>query len=132
MVASNLNIFDDPNIHKSSENFNRKILVGFAVDSWNIGTKKYSSFQSVNRMIRKVQKGNSIPCIEIPLWEATAGPHYEDLQKLFESYWIPDFTTADNFLLQYDLVILPDNVMVKYIVESFYEKEAKGKVIIIL
>ena len=75
-------------------------------------------------MIKRIQKMN-IPCVEMPLWEIANGPHFDDLQRLFESYWIPDMTSTEHFLLQYDLVIVPDQVMARYMVEAHYEKEAK-------
>ena len=34
------------------------------------------------------------------MWEVSQGPHYEDLQRLFETFWIPDMTTPDQLLLQ--------------------------------
>eukprot|EP01035_Chromulina_nebulosa_P018475 gene18475-24187_t len=75
-------------------------------------------------MIKRLQKMN-FPCVEMPLWEIAQGPHYDDLQRLFESFWIPDMTSSEHFLLQYDLVVVPDNVMAKYLIEAYYEKEAK-------
>ena len=57
--------------------------------------------------------------------EISQGPHYEELQELFESFWIPDMTSPEQLLLQFDLTIIPDPVLAKYMVESFYEKEAK-------
>ena len=53
------------------------------------------------------------------------GPHYDELQRLLESFWIPDFTSTEQLLLQFDLIIVPDPVLAKYLVESYYEKEAK-------
>lgn len=75
-------------------------------------------------MYKKIQKSGTA-CIEIPMWEQVQGPHFDDLQRLFESYWIPDMTSTDQFLLQFDLVIIPDPVLAKYMVESYFEKEAK-------
>ena len=57
--------------------------------------------------------------------EISQGPHYDELQELFESFWIPDMTSPEQLLLQFDLTIIPDPVLAKYMVESFYEKEAK-------
>ena len=34
-------------------------------------------------------------------------------------------TSPEQLLLQFDLTIIPDPVLAKYMVESFYEKEAK-------
>ena len=69
-----------------------------------------------------------IPLTNIITWdyrEISQGPHYEELQELFESFWIPDMTSPEQLLLQFDLTIIPDPVLAKYMVESFYEKEAK-------
>ena len=38
---------------------------------------------------------------------------------------MPDFTTADNLILKYDLIVVPDPVLAKYLVEAYYLKEAK-------
>lgn len=92
----------------------------------NIGQKKYRNFLAANKMAKRIQKMN-IPCVEMPLWEIANGPHFDDLQRLFESFWIPDMTSTEHFLLQYDLVVVPDNVMAKYMVEAYYEKESKCK-----
>ena len=70
-----------------------------------------------SQMYKRVQKAG-LACIEIPMWELVQGPHYDDLQRLFESFWIPDMTSKDQFMLQYDLVIIPDPVLAKYMVES--------------
>jgi len=102
----------------------KKCLVGFSTDSWNLGTSKYKDFLAVHKMYKRIQKAN-IACIEIPMWECTAGPHYEDLQRLFETFWVPDMTSPEQLLLQFDLTIIPDPVLAKYMVEAFYEKEAK-------
>jgi uroporphyrinogen-III synthase len=59
------------------------------------------------------------------MWECNAGPHYDDLQRLFETFWVPDMTSPEQILLQFDLTIIPDPVLAKYMVEAFYEKEAK-------
>lgn len=77
-------------------------------------------------MARRLQQ-SSFACVETPMWEITQGPHYDALQALFETYWIPDFTTKDALLLQFDLVIVPDPVIAKYLVEAYFEKEAKLK-----
>lgn len=102
----------------------KKILVGFTTDAWNIGQKKYKEFLAVHKMVKRIQKSN-IACIDIPMWEISQGPHFDDLQRLFESFWVPDFSTKDNLLLQFDLTIIPDPVIAKYMVEAYYEKEAK-------
>lgn len=102
----------------------KKCLLGLATDSWNIGTRKYKEFLAVHNMVKRVQK-SGVACVEVPLWECAHGPHYDDLQRLFESFWIPDMTSTDSLLLQFDLVIVPDPVLAKYIVEAYYEKEAK-------
>lgn len=94
----------------------------------NIGQKKYRNFLAANRMIKRIQK-MSFPCVEMPLWEIAQGPDFDELQRLFESFWVPDMTSYDHFLLQYDLVVIPDAVMAKYMVEAYYEKEAKSKFI---
>ena len=75
-------------------------------------------------MYKQVQKAN-IACVEIPMWEVSQGPHFDDLQRLFESFWIPDMTSTDQLLLQFDLTIVPDPVLAKYLVEAYYEKENK-------
>jgi len=113
--------FDDISIFKSPD---KKSLIGFSTDTWNVGQKKYRDFLAVNKMTKHIQKRN-LPCVEIPLWEITQGPHFDDLQRLFESLWIPDMTSEEHFLLQYDLIVIPDPVLAKYMVEAFYEKEAK-------
>lgn len=105
---------DDLNIFKASE---KKCLVGFTTDSWNIGQRKYKEFLAVYNMYKRVQK-LGLACIEIPMWELVQGPHFDDLQRLFETYWIPDMTSKDQFLLQYDLVVIPDPVLAKYMVEA--------------
>jgi uroporphyrinogen-III synthase len=112
---------DELSLFKATD---KKVLVGLSTDGWNIGQKKYRETLAVHKMAKRIQKHN-IACVEIPMWEIAQGPHYDDLQKLFESFWIPDFTNTDNFLMQFDLVVIPDPVIAKYMVESFYEKEAK-------
>jgi len=102
----------------------KKCLVGFSTDSWNIGQRKYKDFLAVHKMYKRVQKAN-IACIEIPMWEVNTGPHYDDLQRLFETFWIPDMTSDEQLLLQFDLTIIPDPVLAKYMIEAFYEKESK-------
>lgn len=57
--------------------------------------------------------------------EINQGPHYDSLQKLFESCWVPDMMSTDHLLLKVDLVIVPDPSLAKYLVESYYEKEVK-------
>ena len=44
---------------------------------------------------------------------------------MLETFWIPDFTSHEQLLLQFDLIVIPDPVLAKYMVESYYEKEAK-------
>eukprot|EP00596_Hydrurales_sp_CCMP1899_P001142 CAMPEP_0119042832 /NCGR_PEP_ID=MMETSP1177-20130426/16186_1 /TAXON_ID=2985 /ORGANISM="Ochromonas sp, Strain CCMP1899" /LENGTH=288 /DNA_ID=CAMNT_0007009865 /DNA_START=303 /DNA_END=1169 /DNA_ORIENTATION=+ len=75
-------------------------------------------------MTKRIQKQN-IACVEVPMWEISQGPHYDELQERFESFWIPDMTSPDQFLLEVDLTIIPDPVLAKYMVEAFFEKEAK-------
>eukprot|EP01041_Mallomonas_annulata_P005020 gene5020-10044_t len=120
-VVSKASYLDDLNIFKASE---KKCLVGFTTDSWNIGQRKYKEFLAVYNMYKRVQKVG-LACIEIPMWEIAQGPHFDELQRLFESYWIPDMTSTDQFLLQQDLIIIPDPVLAKYMVEAYHEKEAK-------
>lgn len=106
----------------------KKCLVGLTTDAWNVGQKKYKDFLAVHKMYKKVQKAN-IACVEIPMWEISQGkprnwptfhslhiltpskqgPHFDDLQRLFESFWIPDMTSSDQLLLQFDLTIIPGN-----------------------
>jgi hypothetical protein len=52
--------------------------------------------------------------------EINQGPHYDSLQKLFESYWVPDMMSTEHLLLKVDLVIVPDPSLAKYLVESYY------------
>lgn len=59
------------------------------------------------------------------MWEISQGPHFDELQKLLESFWLPDLTTADNLILKYDLIVIPDPVLAKYLVEAYYLKETK-------
>ena len=106
---------------KASE---KRVLVGFTTDAWNIGQRKYKDFLAVHKMAKKIQKQN-IACVEVPMWEVAQGPHYDDLQRLLETFWIPDMTSQEQLLLQFDLVVVPDPVLAKYMVESYYEKEAK-------
>lgn len=102
----------------------KKCLVALTTDAWNIGQRKYKEYLAVYKMAKKIQK-NNIACVELPLWELSQGPHYDDLQRLFESFWIPDMTNTESLLLQFDLVIIPDPVIAKYMLESYFEKEAK-------
>ena len=106
------------------KNNDKKCLVGFTTDAWNIGQRKYKDFLAVHKMTKKISKSN-IACVEVPMWEIAQGPHYDDLQRLFESYWVPDMTTTEQLLLQFDLTVIPDPVLAKYMVEAFYEKESK-------
>lgn len=59
-----------------------------------------------------MQKSN-VACIDVSMWEVAQGPHFDDLQRLLESFWIPDTTSTENFLLQYDLIVVPDPVLAK-------------------
>lgn len=102
----------------------KKCLVGLSTDQWNIGQGKYKELLAAHKLAKRIQQ-NNIACIELPLWEMTQGPHYDDLQRLLESFWIPDMSSSESLLLQYDLIIIPDPVIAKYIVEAYYEKEAK-------
>lgn len=69
-------------------------------------------------MAKRIQK-NNVACVEIPLWEISQGPHYDDLQRLFESFWIPDMTSTESLLLQFDLIIVPDPGMLEISLISF-------------
>jgi hypothetical protein len=69
-----------------------------------VGQKKYKEFLAVNKMAKRIQKSN-FACVEVPMWEISQGPHFDELQKLLESFWLPDLTTADNLILKYDLII---------------------------
>jgi uroporphyrinogen-III synthase len=102
----------------------RKCLVGLTTDSWNIGTRKYKSFLAVHGMAKKIAKAN-VACVEVPMWECSHGPHFDDLQRILESFWIPDMTSTEHLLLQFDLIVIPDPTLAKYMVEAFYEKEQK-------
>jgi hypothetical protein len=117
-----LSYLDDMNVFHSQ----KRALVGLTVDSWQVGLKKQKEFLPVYNMARRLQQ-SSLACVETPMWEITQGPHYDALQNLFETYWIPDFMTKDNLLLQFDLVIIPDPVIAKYLVEAYFQKEAKLK-----
>lgn len=89
-----------------------------------MGQKKYKEFLAVNKMAKRIQKSN-LACVEVPMWEISQGPHFDELQKLLESFWLPDLTTADNLILKYDLIVIPDPVLAKYLVEAYYLKETK-------
>jgi len=102
----------------------KKCLVGLTTDSWNIGTRKYKSFLAVHGMAKKIAKAN-VACLEVPMWECSHGPHFDDLQRILESFWIPDMTSTEHLLLQFDLIVIPDPTLAKYMVEAFYEKEQK-------
>mmetsp|Transcript_14289 Transcript_14289/g.23761 ORF Transcript_14289/g.23761 Transcript_14289/m.23761 type:complete len:375 (-) Transcript_14289:393-1517(-) len=119
-IASQLSssYLDELNVFKSE----KKVLVGLTTDAWQVGTKKYKEFLSVNRMAKKIQK-NNLACVEVPMWEITQGPHFDELQRLLETFWIPDLTTKDNMIMKYDLIVVPDPVIAKYLVEAFYVKE---------
>lgn len=120
MTMKSTNYLEDLSLFKSE----KKVLVGFTTDAWNIGQKKYKEFLAVNKMVKRINKSN-LACIEVPMWEAVSGPHYDELQRLLESFWVPDMTSKENLLLQFDLVIIPDPTLAKYLVEAFYEKEMK-------
>ena len=47
------------------------------------------------------------------------------MQTLLESFWIPDMTSQQHLLLQFDLIIVPDPTLAKYLVEAYHEKEMK-------
>lgn len=81
---------------------------------------------SVYKMTKRVMK-SSVATVELPMWEVNQGPHYEDLQHLLESFWIPDFASTEHLLLQYDLIVIPDPILAKYLIEAFFEKEGKVK-----
>lgn len=93
-------------------------------DSWNIGRGKFKSYLSVYKLPSAIEKLNIQTCSHA-MWEVARGPHYDDLQALFESYWVPDLMSTKNMILDYDLVILPDPTIAKYMVEAYYEKEFK-------
>ena len=95
---------DDLNIFKTE----KKVLIGLTTDVWNIGEKKYKDFLAVHKMAKKLQK-SPYAAIEVPMWEIAQGPHYDDLQRLLESFWIPDLTSTENLLLQFDLIVVPGN-----------------------
>ena len=101
-----------------------KSLVGLATDSWNIGTRKYKSFLAVENMKKLIAKAN-VAAVEVPMWECSHGPHFDDLQRILESFWVPDMTSTEHLLLQFDLIIIPDPALAKYMVEAYYEKEQK-------
>lgn len=88
-----------------------------------MGTQKYKTFLAVNKMVKKIA-ATKISAIDIPMFEVAHGPHYDELQKLFNSFWVPDFSNTESFILNYDLVVIPDPVLAKYMVEAYYEKEA--------
>ena len=56
---------DELNIFKSE----KKVLVGFTTDSWNVGLGRYKGFLAVNKMVKKIQAAQ-VACVEIPMWEA--------------------------------------------------------------
>ncbi|KAJ1391932.1 hypothetical protein B484DRAFT_283890, partial [Ochromonadaceae sp. CCMP2298] len=112
---------DELNVFKTE----KKILVGITTDAWNVGQKKYREFLAVSVMLKRLQRAGGCGVVEVPLWEISQGPHFDMLQGMFESFWIPDFTNADHFILDFDLIVVPDPVMGKYMVEAYYEKEAK-------
>jgi len=111
---------DELNVFKAE----KKVLVGLTTDAWQVGQKKYKEFLAVNKMAKRIQKSN-LACVEVPMWEISQGPHFDELQKLLESFWLPDLTTADNLILKYDLIVIPDPVLAKYLVEAYYLKENK-------
>ena len=121
LIRMSSSYLDELSVFKNSA---KKCLVGFTTDQWNIGQRKYKTFLAVHKMTKRIAKSN-IACVEVPMWEITQGPHYDDLQRLFESFWIPDFTSPEQMLLQFDLTIIPDPVLAKYMVESYYDKESK-------
>lgn len=112
---------DELSVFRSTD---KKCLLGLSTDHWNIGTRKYKEFLAVHGMAKKLQK-SGVAVVDVPLWECAHGPHYDELQKIFESFWIFDATSMDHLLLRYDLIIIPDPVLAKYMVEAYYDKEAK-------
>lgn len=106
--------------------YEKRVTVGFTTDAWNIGQKKMKDLLSVYKMTKRVMK-SSVATVELPMWEVNQGPHYEDLQHLLESFWIPDFASTEHLLLQYDLIVIPDPILAKYLIEAFFEKESKVK-----
>ena len=55
---------DELNLFKAAD---KKVLVGFTTDAWNIGQRKYKDFLAVHKMTKKIQKQN-IACVEVPMW----------------------------------------------------------------
>ena len=55
---------DELNLFKAAD---KKVLVGFTTDAWNIGQRKYKDFLAVHKMTKKIQKQNSA-CVEVPMW----------------------------------------------------------------
>lgn len=55
---------DELNLFKAAD---KKVLVGFTTDAWNIGKRKYKDFLAVHKMTKKIQKQN-IACVEVPMW----------------------------------------------------------------
>ena len=60
---------DDLNVFKPAE---KRVLVGFSTDSWNIGQRKYKDFLAVHKMTKMIQKMN-IACVEVPCFEIAQG-----------------------------------------------------------
>jgi hypothetical protein len=52
---------DELNIFKAAE---KKCLVGFTTDAWNIGQRKYKDFLAVHKMVKKIQKLN-VACVDV-------------------------------------------------------------------
>ena len=52
---------DELNVFKTAE---KRVLVGFTTDAWNIGQRKYKDFLAVHKMAKKIQKQN-IACVEV-------------------------------------------------------------------
>lgn len=50
----------------------KRVLVGFSTDAWNIGQRKYKDFLAVHKMAKKIQKMN-IACVEVPVFEIAQG-----------------------------------------------------------
>lgn len=51
------------------------------------------------------------------------GGQYDAMQKLLNSFWIPDYRDTDSFIFHYDAIIIPDEQLAKYLVEAYYVKE---------
>ncbi|KAJ1406336.1 hypothetical protein B484DRAFT_404163, partial [Ochromonadaceae sp. CCMP2298] len=82
-------------------------------------TRRFSSSYLDELNIFKTEKKKAGTAIcDLPLWEISQGPHFDMLQGIFESFWIPDFTNADQFILDFDLIVLEKK-------KSYYNKLIK-------